>query len=197
VVIVWADGAIADTWLQVQVLATADTGLAVPDLFFWGNKIGDAGFPVTRSFSTTVAADAVRVAAAMGPAGGITNVFDFNRDNMVTISEDRAAAIANIGAITRIDIPLGDPDGGDVESTPTNATAGLTSAFASQVNSVSVPVEATPHFASRVGKVDQSGPRLTEYFEQLASADEIQSISTADEPDELEELLNLLAGGRC
>ena len=36
--IVWANGAIQDTWLEVKVLATANTGLATEDVFVWGNK---------------------------------------------------------------------------------------------------------------------------------------------------------------
>src|SRR5262245_35905880 len=37
------DGAIANTWLQVIVKATATTGLATPDVFYFGNAIGESG----------------------------------------------------------------------------------------------------------------------------------------------------------
>ena len=41
--IIWADGAIENEWVQVTVLADADTGLAAPDVFYFGNAIGDSG----------------------------------------------------------------------------------------------------------------------------------------------------------
>jgi len=53
VTIIWADndwmtptpepGAIAKQWLQVTVLATANTGLAEDDVFYFGNAIGESG----------------------------------------------------------------------------------------------------------------------------------------------------------
>jgi RND family efflux transporter MFP subunit len=41
VTIIWQDHAIQDTWLQVTVLADQDTGLARPDVFYFGNLRGD------------------------------------------------------------------------------------------------------------------------------------------------------------
>jgi len=42
VTIIWPDHAIQGTWLQVTVLANHDTGLAQPDVFYFGNLPGDA-----------------------------------------------------------------------------------------------------------------------------------------------------------
>ncbi len=39
--LVWEDGAIKNTWLQVIALDNGDTGLAQPDIFFFGNLVGD------------------------------------------------------------------------------------------------------------------------------------------------------------
>ncbi len=41
VTIIWADGTIQKQWLQVTVLATANTGLAEPDVFYFGNLPAD------------------------------------------------------------------------------------------------------------------------------------------------------------
>src|SRR5437764_3976438 len=41
--IVWPDGAIQKQWLQVTVKADANTGLASPDIFYFGNAVGEAG----------------------------------------------------------------------------------------------------------------------------------------------------------
>ena len=43
VTIIWPDGAIANQWLQVTVLANEHTGLAEPDVFYFGNAIGESG----------------------------------------------------------------------------------------------------------------------------------------------------------
>ena len=42
--LVWANGAIVDEWIQVTVLADANTGLAKPFVFYFGNLAGDANF---------------------------------------------------------------------------------------------------------------------------------------------------------
>ena len=41
ITIIWADGSIAKKWLRVTVKATAATNLASPDIFFFGNAVGD------------------------------------------------------------------------------------------------------------------------------------------------------------
>ena len=43
VTILFPDGAVKKTWLQVTVKATDATGLAAPDVHYWGNAIGDSG----------------------------------------------------------------------------------------------------------------------------------------------------------
>ena len=43
VTITWADGAIRNEWLQVTVNPTAVTGLTAPDVFYFGNLVGDTG----------------------------------------------------------------------------------------------------------------------------------------------------------
>ena len=39
----WESGAIENTWLEVTVLANERTGLAAPDVFYFGSRIGDTG----------------------------------------------------------------------------------------------------------------------------------------------------------
>jgi len=43
VTITWSDGAIENQWLQVKVLDTANTGLPLPDVFYFGNTVGESG----------------------------------------------------------------------------------------------------------------------------------------------------------
>src|SRR5205085_479041 len=46
----WPDNAIKNTWLQVTVKADAATGLSAPDIFYFGNQIGDTGNDPTNTF---------------------------------------------------------------------------------------------------------------------------------------------------
>ena len=41
--LVWADGSILKEWLQVTLKANEHTGLAVPDVFYFGNAVGESG----------------------------------------------------------------------------------------------------------------------------------------------------------
>ncbi|MGD9722726.1 MAG: Calx-beta domain-containing protein [Pirellulales bacterium] len=107
--ITWANGAIVNQWLEVQVLATANTGLAAPDVFFWGNRLGDTGAPTATSFTTTTADASTIIAGGLGGAGGITNVRDIDKSNTVTVAGDRAAALGNIGALNRLNVGTGGP----------------------------------------------------------------------------------------
>jgi hypothetical protein len=106
--ITWTTGTITNQWLEVQVLATVNTGLADTDVHFWGNKIADSGTtPGAGTFNTT-STDAAQVFATIGAGKPITDLRDYNRDGAVT-STDAAIVFANIGTISRISISGGGP----------------------------------------------------------------------------------------
>ena len=109
--ILWPDGAIKNTWLQVVVEGddaaggfNANTGLATSDVFFWGSKIADSGTSPGASTFNTTSTDAAQVFATIGVGKPITDLRDYNRDGQVT-SGDAAIVFANIGTILRINIP--------------------------------------------------------------------------------------------
>jgi hypothetical protein len=122
--ITWASGAIVNTWLEVQVLANGRTGLPANDVFFFGNLVGDTGAPTATSFTTTTADAATIVAGGLGAAGGVTNVRDIDKSNTVTVAGDRAAALASVGSITRLNVGTGGP------FAPTGEAAGASDAAA-------------------------------------------------------------------
>ena len=88
ITLTWPDGAIKNTWLQVTVMSTAATGLARPDVFYFGNAVGEVGD--VPNAATTTALDLVRTRRALSnrPAG-ITNAYDFNRDGRVNAIDYR------------------------------------------------------------------------------------------------------------
>ncbi|MFI5377669.1 MAG: right-handed parallel beta-helix repeat-containing protein [Tepidisphaerales bacterium] len=88
--LVWPDGAIRRQWLQVTVLADANTGLAAPDVFYFGNAIGESGNSTTDAAVTSADMLAARGHPAAGPVA-ITNPWDYNRDGSVNSADTTVA----------------------------------------------------------------------------------------------------------
>ncbi len=84
VTILFPDGAIQGAWLQVTVKASNATGLAAPDVHYWGNAVGETGDVVGDTL-----VDAYDVAGARdnphasGDPATVTDQYDFNRDTLV------------------------------------------------------------------------------------------------------------------
>ncbi|REK17413.1 MAG: hypothetical protein DWQ37_06390 [Planctomycetota bacterium] len=107
--IVWADGAIANRWLEVIVEgndaiggSNTNTGLAESDIFFFGNRIGDTGSG-TPTLAITSAADEIAARNNAGFGSAITNLYDFDRTGLVN-AVDQIAARNNGGFLTKINI---------------------------------------------------------------------------------------------
>jgi hypothetical protein len=95
VILVWADGAIVNQWLRVTVLATERTGLSAPDVFAFGNLVGDTGdAPAGSGRAVVNATDVVRTLAHVSPAAPLGSLYDHNRDGRVN-ALDLALARAN------------------------------------------------------------------------------------------------------
>ena len=58
--------AVKNAWLQVSMLATSDTNLALPDQFYFGNAIGETGNSPTDAKVTAVDVIGARANAAPG-----------------------------------------------------------------------------------------------------------------------------------
>ena len=94
VTIVWPDDSIRDTWVRVTLLASGHTGMAAPDVFYFGNLIGETGDSVTpRRVS---ALDLLAVRRNFRTAGAdVENRFDINRDGRVN-ARDLVGVRANL-----------------------------------------------------------------------------------------------------
>jgi len=91
--IVWANNAIQEQWLQVTVLADANTHLASNSVFYFGNEIGATG----ASTAMTPNGEVLRVTASdvvatqnnvsLLQSVPISDVYDYNRDGKVTAAD--------------------------------------------------------------------------------------------------------------
>ena len=94
--LVWADGVIRNTWLQVTVNATAATALARPQIFVVGSLVGETGD--SASPLGVSARDLVAVRRNLSSdAAPLTSRWDFNRDGRVGVV-DLAFVRRNAGA---------------------------------------------------------------------------------------------------
>jgi L-ascorbate metabolism protein UlaG (beta-lactamase superfamily) len=85
VTIVWGDGAIKNTWLQVTLVASGS-------VFYFGNAVGETGNSAANAFVS--AADEIAVRTQATPPGGsaaIENPHDFNRDAVVDSADELIA----------------------------------------------------------------------------------------------------------
>jgi len=88
VTLTWPDNTIRNTWLQIAVLATANTSLAQPDIFYFGNAIGETGNSMMEARG-----NAVDVLLARNNPRTLTNPasidfpHDFNRDQRVNATD--------------------------------------------------------------------------------------------------------------
>jgi hypothetical protein len=116
--ITWADGAIHNRWLQVSVRANAATGLASPDVFYFGNVPGETG-----NVAADAAVDAqdyarVRQRSGVG-AAALTDRYDFNRDARVNVLDQNVARAGQ----SRPALPLLAAQGPDLTAPSVSVTA--------------------------------------------------------------------------
>jgi hypothetical protein len=95
VTLVWPDGAVRNQWLRVAVLASARTGLAAADVFYFGNAVGESGNSTSDARVTIADEMGARShqRTLLNPAPADWR-WDFNRDRRVN-SADQLIARAN------------------------------------------------------------------------------------------------------
>lgn len=81
--ITFADNAIRNTWLQVTMLATPRTGLAEPQVFYFGSLVGESGDGAGPGGLRVSALDLAAVKRVLNTSAGIESRLDFNRDGRV------------------------------------------------------------------------------------------------------------------
>ena len=82
VTITFADSRLRDTWLRVTVLPGGHTGLPQPDVFYFGNAVGETGNSPRDAAVNLLDLAATRAAQRSGEVT-LDNAYDFNRDGAV------------------------------------------------------------------------------------------------------------------
>ena len=86
--LIWPDGTIRNQWLEVTLRSNANTGLERDDVFYFGNAVGETGDSPVSSLVNVSDVLATRN-HPRGPMSlaDITDVYDFNRDRIVTATD--------------------------------------------------------------------------------------------------------------
>ena len=110
--IVWADGAILNTWLQVTVLANSDTGLASPYVFYFGSLVGTSGQAATAGSFTITSTDEQAARGDPHPffdPAPINNLHDYNRDGKIDATDQIIARNNSGGSLVVLSLPAASP----------------------------------------------------------------------------------------
>jgi hypothetical protein len=103
VTLIWPDGLIKKTWLQVTVLATANTGLGSPDVFYFGNAVGEVGNSTTNAVVSSADEALIRLNGrnALNPAP-VDFRYDLNRDRVVASSDQALCRLNATNALNAL-----------------------------------------------------------------------------------------------
>jgi uncharacterized repeat protein (TIGR03803 family) len=135
ITLVWGADAVKKKWLRTTVLASPATGLAQPDVFYFGNAIGETGN--SAADARVAAADALRVLNNLTASAAVANRFDINRDGKVGAA-DRLIILGNLSALDPVillDLAGGgaSPGTASAASTPTEPGLALLATHAGSV----------------------------------------------------------------
>jgi hypothetical protein len=114
VTLTWADNVIKNAWLQVTVKANEHTGLAAPDVFYFGNLAGETGD--APAAAPTLRVNALDLSLARrGPLttnAFINNPLDFDRDGKVNALDLAAVRAGLTRSLVMLDTSAPPPGGG-------------------------------------------------------------------------------------
>ena len=88
--ITFPNNTLQNTWIRVTVLANNTTGLAVNDVFYFGNVIGEVNAGNTQTRLRVNATDTGAVRSNQSTAANsasVTNIYDVNRDGRVNATD--------------------------------------------------------------------------------------------------------------
>jgi uncharacterized membrane protein len=206
--ITWANNAIKDTWLEVDVAADANTGLSVPDIFYFGSAAGDSGAGDTAALAKVDGNDYNAVFNnIMGRTTPVWNIFDYTKDGKVDGS-DATAAINGVLTLHYIATPTG-PFAPDVApavalaaaplassaaaASPAASTTSVSSdaAVASGLSLLSSLAQSPPTWLASSLQNVVNGPPVVQVLQSLAQQNAAQSRQIMPAIDQIAGMFNL------
>jgi hypothetical protein len=202
--LVWPDGAIKEEWLEVITKATTNTGLAANDVFFFGSAVANSGGGDSPTLSETTSVDELGARnhdTNLGDNIPVTNLFDYNRDDLVNSADSLLARnnVRTLNATKYINVASAGPlaPGGDrvVNSgaAPAESSdAGVASALAGASSSPSASRASTPAWIiNRLSHVDLNSGAVAKYLEHLVDEGTAKSRAILVKADQVADALNL------
>ena len=204
--LIWPDGAMKEQWLEVTVKATADTGLAANDVFFFGNALANSGGGDTANLSETTSVDELAArnnSQSLFNNIPVTNLVDYNRDGAVnSIDQLLARNNAQTGGATRyINIGAGGPfaplppSGNSVAYSGASPAAAGNGGVSSALVSSASPGPSGPAIGAwivnRLSHVDLNSGPVAKYLEYLAEEDTAKSREILVKADQVADALTL------
>ena len=105
--VLFADYSLTNEWLQVTVNSDANTGLAAPDIFYFGNLVGGTGQHNNVAVVNTT--DIAITKLASNTAATITSITDFNRNGLTNVTDVSVAKFNNQHSIPLFTAPVPAP----------------------------------------------------------------------------------------
>jgi ELWxxDGT repeat protein len=104
VTLVWPEGAVKNKWVEVTVKANDHTGLAAPDVFYFGNLVGETGDSLTPTKVSS--ADLAGVKRVLNTNAGPDSRYDINRDGKVNALDLGIVRAALFQQLAPIAVPI-------------------------------------------------------------------------------------------
>ncbi len=179
--IIWNNGAAPiRQWLEVIVLANADTGLQQKagypagqgDAFFFGSAVGDSGSGDTVTFALVNVIDesGARLNPALAAANiPVTNIYDFDRSALVNVIDQSVARLNATNPVTALkylnltSAPAA-PELDAAESDVPTGDAGVVSALAAGATTSDVP-SVLQKISSRIDGTELRSAATAQSFE--------------------------------
>jgi ELWxxDGT repeat protein len=112
VTLLWPHGVVRNTWLRVTMLPTSNTGLSAPDVFYFGNLVGDTGDSAPGQPPTVNAADIARTRAHLGATDPDSLArYDFDGNgaidaaDLATVRRNQFHSLPAFSAVTVAQVP--------------------------------------------------------------------------------------------
>jgi hypothetical protein len=125
VTLIWPNFSVMKQWLQVTLKDTAQTGLASPDVFYFGNAVGEAGnSAIDARVTSTDEIYARNTPRSIDNPVGVTFPYDFNRDTFVSANDQiiaRNSRTTFLNTLNLIQVPAALQAGRLLENAGRNA----------------------------------------------------------------------------